>query len=193
MGPLDAWIVYRFIRTLVTPWDETDAFKLGVIDANGKLKIHTDKMNDEQQKSYTLFHRLVFNIKRLIEKVPGGKSKIGTYAAALFLMREQMGDEEGILIMERSFMSYLKENDALESTYLEEQYLEESLLSQGKYKLINNMLDTKGDELRKGTVVIATKNLKPITKILGIEVFQLIVQNYPKKVVVVSREDIREV
>lgn len=121
-------------------------------------------MNDEQQKSYTLFHRLVFNIKRLIEKVPGGKSKIGTYAAALFLMREQMGDEEGILIMERSFMSYLKENDALESTYLEEQYLEESLLSQGKYKLINNMLDTKGDELRKGTVVIATKNLKPITK-----------------------------
>jgi hypothetical protein len=193
MGPLDAWIVYRFVRTLVTPWDETDAFKLGVIDASGKLKIHTDKLTDEQQKAYTLFYRLVFNIKRLIEKIPGGKSKIGTYAAALFLLREQMGDEEGILIMERSFMSYLKDNDALESTYLEEQYLEESMLSQGKYKLINNMLDTKGDELRKGTIVIATKNLKPITKILGIEVFQLIVQNYPKKVVVVSREDIREV
>jgi hypothetical protein len=193
MGPLDAWIVYRFIRTLVTPWDETEAFKLGVIDSNGKLKIKSDKMTDEQQKSYTLFYRLVFNIKRLIEKIPGGKSKIGTYAAALFLLREQMGDEEGILIMERSFMSYLKENDALEDTYLQEQYLEESMLPQGKYTLINNMLDTKGDELRKGTVVIATKNLKPVTKILGIEVFQLVVQNYPKKVVVVSREDIREV
>ena len=193
MGPLDAWIVYRFIRTLVTPWDETEAFKLGVIDSNGKLKIKSGKMTDEQQKSYTLFYRLVFNIKRLIEKIPGGKSKIGTYAAALFLLREQMGDEEGILIMERSFMSYLKENDALEDTYLQEQYLEESMLPQGKYTLINNMLDTKGDELRKGTVVIATKNLKPVTKILGIEVFQLVVQNYPKKVVVVSREDIREV
>jgi len=193
MGPFDAWIVYRFIRTLVTPWDETEAFKLGVIDSNGKLKIKSDKMTDEQQKSYTLFYRLVFNIKRLIEKIPGGKSKIGTYAAALFLLREQMGDEEGILIMERSFMSYLKENDALEDTYLQEQYLEESMLPQGKYTLINNMLDTKGDELRKGTVVIATKNLKPVTKILGIEVFQLVVQNYPKKVVVVSREDIREV
>ena len=193
MGPLDAWIVYRFIRTLVTPWDETEAFKLGVIDSNGKLKIKSGKMTDEQQKSYTLFYRLVFNIKRLIEKIPGGKSKIGTYAAALFLLREQMGDEEGILIMERSFMSYLKENDALDDTYLQEQYLEESMLPQGKYTLINNMLDTKGDELRKGTVVIATKNLKPVTKILGIEVFQLVVQNYPKKVVVVSREDIREV
>jgi hypothetical protein len=193
MGPFDAWIVYRFIRTLVTPWDETEAFKLGVIDSNGKLKIKSDKMTDEQQKSYTLFYRLVFNIKRLIEKIPGGKSKIGTYAAALFLLREQIGDEEGILIMERSFMSYLKENDALEDTYLQEQYLEESMLPQGKYTLINNMLDTKGDELRKGTVVIATKNLKPVTKILGIEVFQLVVQNYPKKVVVVSREDIREV
>jgi len=193
MGPLDTWIVYRFIRLLVTPFDETDAFKLGVIDSNGKLKIKSGKMTDEQQKSYTLFYRLVFNIKRLIEKIPGGKSKIGTYAAALFLLREQMGDEEGILIMERSFMSYLKENDALDDTYLQEQYLEESMLPQGKYTLINNMLDTKGDELRKGTVVIATKNLKPVTKILGIEVFQLVVQNYPKKVVVVSREDIREV
>jgi hypothetical protein len=191
MGPLDAWIVYRFIRTLVTPWDETDAFKLGVIDATGKLKINTDKMTSEQQKAYTLFYRLVFNIKRLIEKIPGGKSKIGTYAAALFLLKEQMGDEEGVLIMEQSFLSYLKDNNAVDT--LTEEYLAEELLPQGKYKLINNMLDTKGDELRKGTILVATKNLKPVTKILGIEVFQLIVQNYPKQVVVVSREDIQEV
>ena len=191
MGPLDAWIVYRFIKTLVTPFDETDAFKLGVVDANGKLKLKTDKMTSEQKASYTLFHRLVFNIKRLIEKIPGGKSKIGSYAAALFLLREQLGDEEGVLIMEKTFMSFLRDNDAVDET-LTEEYLEEELLQQGKYKLINNMLDTKGDVLRKGTVLVAKRDLKPITKILGIEVFQLTVQNYPNKVVVVSREDIEE-
>jgi hypothetical protein len=193
MGPLDAWIVYRFIKTLVTPWDETDAFKLGVIDASGKLLIHTKKMSDAQLASYTLFHRLVFNIKRLIEKIPGGKSKIGTYAAALFLLREQMGDEEGALIMEKSFMSYLKENDAIEASVLQEEHILEEYLSKGRYKIINNMLDTKGDELHKGTVVVATKNLKPINKVLGIEVFQLAVQGNPTKVVVVSREDIQEI
>lgn len=192
MGIVDSYIVYRFIRGLVTPFDETKAFKLGVIDASGKLKIKTDKMTPEQNASYTLFDRLIFNLKRLIEKIPGGKSRLGTYAAALFLLKEQMGDEEGVLIMEKSFMSYLKDNDALDSTYLEEQYLPEELLSQGKYKLINNMLDTKGDELRKSTIVIAKQNLKPISKILGVEVFQLFVQGHPNKVVVVSREDITE-
>ena len=78
MGPIDAYIVYKFVRLLTTPWDETDAFKLGVIDGNGKLLIDTDKMTNEQASSYSLFNRLVFNIKRLIEKIPGGKSKIGT-------------------------------------------------------------------------------------------------------------------
>ena len=192
MGPLDAWIVYRFIRTLVTPWDETDAFKLGVIGANGELKIHTSQMTNDQQKSYTLFHRLVFNIKRLIEKIPGGKSKIGTYAAALFLLREQLGDEEGVLIMERSFMSYLKENDAIDAESLQEQYLEEKVLDQGNYKLLNNMLNTKGEHLSKGTIVVAKQALKPIARILGVDVFQLTVA-HSGALVVVSHEDISEV
>lgn len=192
MGILDSYIVYKIIKMLVTPFDETDAFKTGVIDAQGKLLIHTYQMNDKQQKSYTLFHRLVFNIKRLIEKIPGGKSKIGTYAAALFLLREQLGDEEGVLIMERSFMSYLTDNDAVESTYLQEQYLEEKMLEQGNYKLLNNMLDTKGEHIPKGTIVVAKQSLKPIAKILGVDVFQLTVA-HSGKLVVISNEDISEV
>ena len=98
---VDIWIVYRFIRMLTTPWDETDAFKQGVLDADGTLLVKVNKMNDKQKPTYTLFHRLVYNIKRLVEKVPGGKSKLGTYAAALYLLRENMGDSEGIIVMER--------------------------------------------------------------------------------------------
>jgi hypothetical protein len=100
-----------------------------------------------------------------------------------------MGDEEGILIMERSFMSYLKDNDALESTYLEEQYLEEELLPQGNYKLIGSMLDVKGDQIQKNAIVVAKTNLKPISRILGVDVFQVQVA-HTGKILVVSREDV---
>ena len=62
--------------------------------------------------------------------LPGGKTKIATYAAALFLLREQLGDEEGVLIMEKTYISFLRENNAVDET-LTEEYLEEE---QGKEK-----------------------------------------------------------
>lgn len=192
MGAVDIYIVYKFIKLLTTPCDETDAFKLGVIDAQGKRLLPVEKMNDKQKDSYTLFHRLVYNIKRLIEKVPGGKSKIGTYAAALYLFKEQMGDEEGKIVLERSFMSYLKESNALEDNYLNEQYKPEETLPKGDYKLLNTMMDTKGEHVAKNTVVVAKANLKPLARVLGVDVYELQVAHSGKQVVV-SREDIQEV
>lgn len=191
MGPIDAYIVYRFVRLLTTPWDETDAFKLGVVDATGKLMADTDKLTGAQSKAYSLFDRLVFNIKRLIEKLPGGKSKIGTYAAALYLFKEQMGDQEGKIVLERSFMTYLKENDALDANYLAEQYLPEETLAQGNYKLLNTMMDVHGNIVTKGTVVVAHSNQKPSAKVLGVDVYGL--KTSTGKLVVVSHEDISEV
>jgi hypothetical protein len=192
MGPLDTYIVYKFIRLLTTPWDETEAFRLGVIDASGKLVVDTSRMTDAQEKSYTLFNRLVFNIKRLIEKVPGGRSKIGTYAAALLLFREQMGDDEGVIVLERSFMSYLKETKALDADYLTEQYLPEEMLPYGNYKLVDSMLDVKGDSLPAGTLVLAPHNMTPKARVLGVDVYELKVA-HTGKTVVVSHEDIHEI
>jgi hypothetical protein len=192
MGAFDAWIVYKFLRTLTTPWDEMPAFRLGIIDATGKpLKKSEDLKTDEERSAYTVFNRLVFNLKRLIEKFPGGKSKIGTYAAALLLLREQMGDEEGVLVLEKAFMSYLKESSALAPTYLEEQYLPEELLPQGNYKLINTMMDKHGEMVSQGTIVVAKHNVHP-TRVLGVDVYELQVAKTGKPVVV-SNEDIQEV
>jgi hypothetical protein len=187
MGPLDAWLVYRFIKTLVTPWDETEAFRQGIIDGSGNLL-----KKDPDSDAYTLFDRLVFNIKRLIEKIPGGKSKIATYAAALYLIREELGDDEGRLVFDRSVMKYLKENNALEPNYLNEQYLPEETLAQGNYKLLNTMLDVKGDSLHAGTIVVAKHNLPPISKVLGVDVYKLQVAATGKDVVI-SHEDIQEI
>ena len=36
---------------------------------------------------------MIFNLKRLIQKLPGGSSKLGSYAAALFLIKEEIDIE----------------------------------------------------------------------------------------------------
>jgi len=192
MGILDTFIIFRIIKGLATPWDEWSAFKTGVIDASGKILKSDENWSQAQKSSYTLFDRLIANLKRLIEKIPGGKSKIGTYAAALYLLREQLGDEEGELVFEQSIMDFLKGNNAMDSNYLEEQYLPEETLDQGNYKLTNSMLDKNGNSLQKGSVVVAKTNLKPISRILGVDVYQLQVAT-TGKTVVVSLDDIQEI
>ena len=82
----------RFLKLLVTPFEKTDAFKYGVIDDKGKvLKKGKERKTKQEKDSYTVFHRLVFNLKKII---PFGK--LGSYASALFLIREHTGmtDEE---------------------------------------------------------------------------------------------------
>ena len=80
----DTVYTMRFLTLLTTAWEDTNAFKLGLIDAEGK-KLRKPQ-TEEEKSAYNLFHRLVFNIKKLINKAPGGKSKIASYAAGLLLL-----------------------------------------------------------------------------------------------------------
>ena len=86
------YFVYQFIKKLVTPFEKTDAFKLGIIDKNGKILKKRRDLEGKEKEAYTLSDTLVWNIKKLIGKIPGGKSKIASYAAALFLIKEQTGE-----------------------------------------------------------------------------------------------------
>ena len=66
---IDLFVAYRFLRILTTPWKDQDAFKLGIIDDNGKLLRKANTLTtDEEKKSFTLLHRLVFNLKRILNK-----------------------------------------------------------------------------------------------------------------------------
>ena len=85
---VDLILIYQFLKRLTTPFDKTEAFKLGIIDKKGKKIKEPD--TKEEEEAYGYFDRLVFNIKKLIEKVPGGSSRLGSYAAALFLIRESI-------------------------------------------------------------------------------------------------------
>ena len=85
----NAYLAYQFIKLLTTPWDETEAFKNGVVDKNGvQLKKTNQLKTSSEKKSFTIFHKIAFNLRRILSKFPGGKSRIASYAAAIALLKE---------------------------------------------------------------------------------------------------------
>ena len=92
---VDTYLVYKIITILVTPWHKQDAFKHGIIDKNGKvLRKYRSLDTSGEKRSYTILHRFVFNLKRLLNKVPGGRSKFGSYAAAAVLLLKEENEDE---------------------------------------------------------------------------------------------------
>ena len=96
---IDLFVTYRFLKLLTTDFKKTDAYKLGIIDDKGhrimktgvdKLKPKVEVVTTQQKNAYTILHKLVFNIKKLFNKVPGLRTKVGTYAAALFLLKTHL-------------------------------------------------------------------------------------------------------
>jgi hypothetical protein len=86
---VDLFLVYQFIRRLATPFKQWDAYKLGIIDENGKVLIkRKDFTRAEQRRAWGIFDIMIANIKKLLAKIPGGSSRLASYAAALFLIRE---------------------------------------------------------------------------------------------------------
>lgn len=104
---VDLYIVYRILRKLTTPFTEWDAYKTGVIDADGNLLKKSDERRTQaEMDSYTPLDNLIAKLKRLLAKVPGGSGKFATYAAALLLIKEEKNlTEENI---EERFKEYLE-------------------------------------------------------------------------------------
>jgi hypothetical protein len=86
---VDNLIAYKVLKMLVTNFTDTEAFKLGIIDAKGKnlRKANTLNTSDERD-AYTFLNRLVFNMKKIINKLPGGENKTKSLVAALWLVKE---------------------------------------------------------------------------------------------------------
>ena len=117
------YFVYQFLKKLVTPFEKTEAFKLGIIDKKGKiLKKRRDLTTVAEKEAYNLSDTLIWNLKKILAKVPGGSTRIASYAAALWLIKEQ--DNGKIFVnekeLEKQFFDYFEklQNDELtESTY----------------------------------------------------------------------------
>ena len=86
---VDNLIAIRILTLLVKPFIQTDAYRLGIIDAKGKNLIKpTSFTTSEQRNAYTYLHRLVFNMKKIINRLPGGESTLKSLVGALWLVKE---------------------------------------------------------------------------------------------------------
>jgi|TARA_B100000519_G_scaffold120742_1_gene104242 hypothetical protein len=182
---IDLFVTYRFIKLLVTPFEKTDAYRLGIIDADGKRILEPGTTNKpttlrtvEEKSAYTVLHKLVFNIKKIFAKVPGLRTKLGTYAAALFLLKdtfkESVDDPD---IFEKEFMKYLKEQGyEIDDTISEEVIGFGEILPKGEYKLANDILNKEEEELsaKKGDKVVAFDDEAPVDTILGVDIFPVV-------------------
>ena len=190
---IDLFVAYRFLRILTTPWEDQDAFKLGIIDDNGKLLRKANTLTtDEEKKSFTLLHRLVFNLKRILNKVPGVRTKIGTYATALFLLKQSViTDAEESEMIEKTFANWLIDNGYAESDDLEESVIGiGETLPKGRYRL-NQDIFTDKSEIKgsKGDIVVAFSEISPTDEVLGQSIFKVVHQK-SREEIYVALEDL---
>ena len=106
---VDIFLVYQFIKRLVTPFKDWKAFKLGIIDEKGTiLKKRKTLTKIKERESFGVFDVMILKLKRLLEKLPGGQARIKSYAAALWLIKEgkNYNEDTQINTIEESFMKY---------------------------------------------------------------------------------------
>ena len=171
MRIIDTLIVFRILKLLTTPFNKQKAFKFGFIDKDGKrIKKLPDGSDNKpssklEKSSYTFLHRLVFNLKRIIEKVPFGKTQFASYAVALALLKEhcELSDEQGQELYEK-FYRMLKDNELLHPDHITEAVgfptLRENNIYNLRYKLDDHKPRT---EIKVG---------KQIEHILGVAVYE---------------------
>jgi hypothetical protein len=168
----DLAFTFRFIRMLVLDWKEWDAYKQGLIDENGKRIKNKKIETDEQKDSYTPFIRLAANVKRLLSKVPGGGSGLGSFAAALYLIKEKYNLKNKDLdsIIEKMGIDPIDILSEGSQWFV----LEDKRLSPGVYRLQESKLLNKTcDELAYAKDKIRIEeNSYPVGNVFGIDIYK---------------------
>ena len=193
---IDLFVTYRFVRLLTTPFEKTDAFKMGIIDKDGN---RTDKKiyKIDERNAYTVLHKLVFNIKKIFSKVPGLRTKVGTYATALFLLKDTFKEHvEDPQVFEKEFMKFIKENNIeFDDSIVEEVTFDNGRLGKGIYKFTEEVITTEDDDDEitaiEGDDVEVFEDTPAADTILGVDVFPVIHKKTKQKIFV-SSEDIKE-
>ena len=140
---IDALVAYRVLKLLVTPFNKTKAFELGIIDEKGKVLIKSKQIRklpnpEKARNAYTLLIRFVFNLKRMLSKI-GIRGPLGSSAAAaLAFFKEEYGDNSEV---EREIYKYLKEQGF--EFEISENYGEP--LTEGTYKVKHDIYNLDGD------------------------------------------------
>jgi len=186
----DTGFALRFLRLLTMPVEKTAAFKTGVIDK--EYKVIKKPETSAEKNSYTIFHRLVFNLRKLLRKVPiVGKLTVSSYLAALWLIKEHTGlseDEMSEALLEAGL-------DCKELTLVENKMFinNDGYLLEGCYTLNKNLLlpITAEELILKGSQVVAEEDCKACGTIFETSVFK-VYHPKTKNYIYITQEDIED-
>lgn len=168
----DLAFTFRFIRMLVLDWKSWDAYKLGIIDEDGK-RIKSKRIEtDEEKSAYTPFIRLAANTKRLLSKIPGGGSKLGSFAAALYLIKEDQN------LTDKQLQKILEEFgiDSMDILLEQSQWfvLNNKMLSPGIYRLSEDKVlnGTYDDIVNAKDQIRIHEECYPVGDVFGIDIYE---------------------
>ena len=164
----DLYFTFRFLRLLTMKWTKTDAYKYKIIDAKGKVLRKSSELESVDEKAaYTMFHRLVYKMRRLLEKIPIiGKTILTNYAAALLLLKEQnntrIWTDENYL--EQRLMEFLKTDWEEDAKFLKEEM--DNMDKKGFREFLAEEIDEakQGHALVVDGEVVARGNKKQLLK-----------------------------
>lgn len=176
----DLIYTFRFLKLLTTKFEDTVAYDLGIIDKNGKRNKSVRLDSSDKKSAYTPFHRLVFNLKKIINK--SGSEKFASYAAALFLIKEDVNLNKILKASRIQSRDFINEN----SQWF---VLDDGRLAPGVYrvksdKLINENFDDVVNAKDKVKVVDGY----PVGEIFGVDVFEAVHIKTQKKVYITIGE-----
>ena len=187
----DLGYTFRFIRLMVMDWKDWDAYKLGLIDENGKRNKNVKMDTDEKKSAYTPFIRLAANIKRLVAKIPGGGSRLGSFASALFLIKEKYN------LKEKSLKDICEKCDIEILDFLNEKnewfLLQDKQLSPGIYRVANPKLLNKtcSEMVWPKDQIRISEECFPVGDVFGVDIYKAVHMKTDQEVYVTASELIR--
>ena len=185
----DITYTFRFIRMMAMDWKDWDAYKLGIIDENGKRQKDVKLDDDEKKSAYTPFIRLAANLKRLVAKLPGGGSKLGSFSSALFLIKEKVGQKGIENICEKCHIEVLDFLNEKNEWFV----LDEKQLSPGIYRVKNAKLinESCAELVWPKDQVRIQDECYPVGDVFGVDIYEALHVNTNKQVYVTASELIR--
>ena len=174
---VDNLIAFKILKMLVTPFDQTDAYNLGIVDAQGKTVRKSSTLTTNAEKdSYNYLTRLVFGLKKIINRLPGGESKMKSLVAALWLVKEHYeSGNRSTALMQEKFDSIMKMMDNRVSLVEEEIIVKKFLEEDGVAGIANTTgaavstdqpkiypKDVKKYKKGNSSLLSMTRRLKPV-------------------------------
>jgi hypothetical protein len=171
----DTAFALRLLRLMTMPVEKTGAFKAGIIDKEYNRIKDKKELTPADKKVYTMFHKLAFNLRKLIRKVPLiGRLSLSSYLAALWLIKDhtEMSDDEIKNVLTEVTGTNVEDIPLVENNLFINKF---SQLDEGTYILNKNLLHPlTGEELiRKGTEIVVNESYEPCGSILGAPVFEV--------------------